>query len=376
VTARDGLAGAVATGASIVARGGPLAARGAAARIEPVRVFAGLAVLLVVAMVVAVGRGAVGLSPAEVVAAIGDRLGLELGEVSARKAASLWSIRLPRVVLAALVGAALGSAGATLQGVVRNPLADPSLIGVSGGAALGAVTCTVFGVHLVGAGSAGAWLLPAAAFAAALATTLVALRLARVEGRTSAVTLLIGGVGLASLTGAGYGILLYLADDAALRSITFWSLGSVGGATWPVVAAAAVPIGVALVVLPRLAGDLDRLALGELEARHVGVDVERVIRRAALVSALAVGAAVATCGVIGFVGLVVPYLARALLGPGHRALLPASALGGAGLLVVADLVARTVVAPTEIPVGVVTAAIGAPVLLAIVRRGRGVEVMP
>lgn len=334
-----------------------------------------LGLALGAAAIFAVGRGAVAISPAEIAAAIGDGVGLDLGEISARKAAILWSIRAPRVVLAVLVGAALGSAGATLQGVVRNPLADPGLIGISGGAALGAIAWLVGGARVLGA-SAGVWPMPAAAFAGALAMTLVALQLARVDGRSSAVSLLVGGIGLASLTSAASGLLLYLADDAALRSIAFWSLGSVGGATWPVVAAAAVPIGLALALLSRLPGDLDRLALGEIEARHVGVDVERLIRRAALAASLAVGAAVATCGMIGFVGLVVPYLVRGALGPGHRALLPAAALAGALLLVLADLVARTIAAPTEIPIGIVTAAVGSPVLLALVRRGRGAEAMP
>ncbi len=349
---------------------------GVPTRIAPRRAFVVLALVLALVMIVAAGWGAVAISPGEIFAAIGDRLGLPLGEVSPRKAAILWSIRLPRVVLAGLVGAALGGAGATLQGVVRNPLADPTLIGISGGAALGAIAWMVFGVHIAALAPYGMWIMPGTAFLAAFATTLVALRIARVDGRTSAATLLLGGVGLASLTGAGYGILLYLADDAALRSITFWTLGSIGGATWPVVGAVAIPIGAAVLVLPRLAGDLDRLALGELEARHVGVDVDRLIGRAALLASLGVGAAVATCGVIGFVGLVVPYLVRGALGPGHRALLPAAALGGASLLVVADLVARTVVTPADLPVGVVTALVGAPVLLALVRRGRGREVLP
>jgi iron complex transport system permease protein len=343
-------------------------------RLRPRRVLGALALGLAAAMIVAAGRGAVAISPAEILAAIGDRLGLDLGAVSAQKRAILGSIRLPRVVLAALVGAALGGAGASLQGIVRNPLADPTLIGISGGAALGAVGWLVLGVRIPALAPHGVWIMPAVAFLGALATTRLALRIARVDGRVSAATLLLGGVGLASLAGAGYGILLYLADDAALRSITFWSLGSVGGATWPVVGAVAVPVGAALARLPRLAGDLDRLALGELEARHVGVDVDRLIRRTALLAALAVGAAVATCGVIGFVGLVVPYLVRGALGPGHRTLLPAAALGGAILMVMADLIARTVVAPTELPVGVVTALVGAPVLLVLVRRGR--EVLP
>lgn len=345
---------------------------GSVRRIAPRRALLVLAAALLVVMILAVGRGAVALSPSEVLAALADRLGLSLGEVTARKVAILWSIRLPRVLLAALAGAGLGCAGATLQGIVRNPLADPTLIGVSGGAALGAITCLVFGGGL----ALAAWALPLSAFIAALVTTMLVLTLARVDGTTSAASLLLGGVGLASLTSAGYGIMLYLADDAALRSITFWSLGSVGGATWPVVGAAVLPIAALLIGAPFLAGDLDRLALGELEARHLGVDVDRLVRRAAVLASLAVGAAVATCGVIGFVGLAVPFLVRGALGPGHRGLLPASALGGALLLVLADLVARTIVAPTELPVGVVTALVGAPILLVLVRRGRGLEIMP
>lgn len=340
------------------------------------RTLAALAVVLVLVALAAVGHGAVRLSPGEIVAALGARLGLDLGDVTEQQAAILWSVRLPRVVLAALVGAALGASGAALQGVVRNPLADPALVGISGGAALGAVAAFVLGAPLLAHPVLGPWLVPAAAFAGALVSTHAALLLARVEGRTSGVTLLLAGIGIAALSGAGVGLLLYAADDAALRSITFWTLGSVGGATWEVVGVVAVPVAAALAVLPRLAGQLDRLALGEAEARHVGVEVDRAIRAVTAVAALAVGASVATCGVIGFIGLVVPYLARAAVGPGHRALIPACALGGAILLVLGDLIARTAVAPRELPVGVVTALAGGPVLLALVRRGRGAEVMP
>lgn len=340
------------------------------------RVLAMLVAALVAVVVIAIGRGAVALSPGDVIAALADPLGLSVGEVSDRQIAIVWSVRLPRVVLAMLVGGALGCAGAALQGVVRNALADPTLIGVSGGAALGAVSAFVLGGSLLAHTTIGPWLVPGAAFVGGLLTTRLALQLARVDRTTTGVTILLAGIGLAALTGAGVGVLLYLADDAALRSITFWSLGSVGGATWSVVAIAAPPIVAGLVLMPRLAGDLDRLALGELEARHVGVDVDRLIRRVTALAALAVGAAVATCGAIGFVGLVVPYLARSVLGPGHRALLPACAIGGALLLVLADLIARTIVAPTEMPIGVITALAGAPVLLALVRRGRGGTVMP
>jgi iron complex transport system permease protein len=338
-------------------------------------VLVALAITLVAIMVIATGIGAVTLGPGEVIAALGARIGLPF-DAPDQHVAIVCSVRLPRVVLAALVGGALGCAGATLQGVVRNPLADPALVGVSGGAALGAVTAFVFGGSLLIHAELGRWLVPIAAFAGALVTTRIALRLARVEGAMSGVSLLLAGIGLAALTGAGYGVMIYLADDAALRSVTFWSLGSIGGASWSVVAVVAVPVAIGLALQPRLAPALDRLALGEIEARHLGVDVERVIRIATIACALSVGAAVATCGSIGFVGLVVPYLARAALGPGHRALLPGCMLGGAVLLVLADLFARTIVAPTELPVGVVTALAGAPVLLVLVRRGRGALVMP
>jgi iron complex transport system permease protein len=340
------------------------------------RVITALAALLAVVVIVAIGAGAVRITPLEVIAALGDRIGFDLGTVSEQKTAIVWSVRLPRVLLATLVGAALGCTGAALQGVVRNALADPTLIGVSGGAALGAVSAIVLGGSLLVHPMLGPWLVPAAAFIGALISTRLALRLARVNGATSGVTMLLAGIGLAALAGAGVGVLVYLADDAALRSITFWNLGSVGGATWPLMLAAAPPIGLSLFFLPRLSGDLDQLALGEAEARHVGVDVDRTIRRITVLAALSVGAAVAACGAIGFVGLVVPYVVRGILGPGHRALLPACALGGALLLVLADLVARTIVAPTEMPIGVITALAGAPVLLALVRRGRGGTVMP
>jgi iron complex transport system permease protein len=335
-----------------------------------------LVAALIAAVIIAIGRGAVSLSPGEVLAALADPLGLDLGEVSQRKVAIVWTVRLPRVLLAMLVGAALATAGAALQGVVRNALADPALIGVSGGAAVGAVGAFVLGGTWLEHASIGPWLVPAAAFVGALTSARLALRLARVDGATSGVTILLAGVGLAALTGAAVGVFVFFADDAALRSITFWSLGSVGGATWMLVSVAAIPILLGVGLLSRLAGELDRLALGEREARHVGVDVDRLIGHVTLLAALAVGAAVATCGSIGFVGLVVPFLARSVLGPGHRALLPACALGGALLLVVADLFARTIVAPTEMPIGVLTALAGAPVLLALVRRGRGGMVMP
>jgi iron complex transport system permease protein len=337
---------------------------------------------LVALVVLAGGLGAVTMSPGQVATALLDPLLAPLGlrlpwDISARDATILWQIRLPRVALTALVGAGLGISGAAMQGVVRNPLADPSIIGVSGGAALGAVGYLVLGAPLAAAVPAlGPWLLPAAAFAGALGSTAIALRIARVDGRTSTVALLLGGVALAALTSAAVGLLVFLANDAQLRSITFWSLGSAASASWPLVAAASPPILAALLILPRHAGDLDRLLLGEAEARHLGVDIARMPRRVVALVAMAVGAAVATCGVIAFVGLVVPHVVRGWLGPSHRTLLPASALGGAALLVLADVVARLAAPPVELPIGALTALAGAPVLLMLVHRARGTEVRP
>jgi iron complex transport system permease protein len=341
-----------------------LAALRVPGRLPARRVLGGLAIALGVAVVVAIGRGAVPLSPGEV-------LGALAGRAHGRVAAIVWSVRLPRVVLAVLVGGALGGAGAALQGLARNPLADPALIGISGGASVGAIGwLTLAPLLSPGALAAvGAWALPAAAFVGALGATLLAVRLARAGGGASPASFVLGGIALAAVASSIAALLLYLADDAALRSITFWSLGSCGGATWAVTAAAAIPIGVALALLGPSARDLDRLALGEAEARHLGVDVDRLVRRTAILAALAVGAAVAACGSIAFVGLLVPVVARSVLGPAHRVLLPASILGGALLLVVADLAARSLVAPAELPVGVLTSLAGAPAMFALVRRG-------
>ncbi len=341
------------------------------------RALAVLGVALAAAVVVAAGAGAVSIAPGDVLAVLARRAGLDLGEVSARDEAIVWSIRLPRVVLAAVVGASLGIAGAALQGVVRNPLADPGLVGVSSGAALGAVVFLVLGDPLVAAAPALAtWLLPAAAFAGGVVTTSIAVALARVDGRTSAINLILGGVAVTAIAAALMGLCIFVANDAQLRSITFWSLGSLGAATWSLVGVVAAFAAIALVGLPALAPALDRLLLGEVEARHLGVDVERVSRRVIVAGALAVGAGVAACGVIGFVGLLVPHLMRGWLGPAHATLLPASALGGALLLVLADLGARTAAAPAELPVGILTALAGAPVLLVLVRRGAAREVAP
>jgi iron complex transport system permease protein len=282
----------------------------------------------------------------------------------------LLAIRLPRTILAALAGGGVAVAGALLQGLFRNPLADPGLIGVSGGAALAAAAVVVLGgTALTAAPAALAVLaLPLAAFGGGLATAAAAHRAASRDGETRVAGLLLAGIALNALAGSATGLLLFVASDAQLRAITFWSLGSLAGATWPALAGAAPLLVLALALAPRLARSLDLLQLGEAEAGHLGLDVERLKRRVIALAALAVGAAVALTGIIGFVGLVVPHLVRLIGGPDHRLVVPGSVLLGAALLLFADVVARSVAAPAEVPIGIVTALFGAPFLLWLLRR--------
>lgn len=279
-------------------------------------------------------------------------------------------IRLPRALLGLAVGSVLALSGVAMQALFRNPLADPGLIGVSSGAALGAALAIVGG-SLFGAGvppEESPYLLSASAFAGGLAVTALVYRLGRRDGQTRVATMLLAGLALSALAGAAIGLFGYLADDAALRRLTFWNLGSLSGASyarlWPLLLAT---LGVAL-WLPRRAGALNALLLGESEARHLGFEVERLKRELVLCTALGVGAAVAAAGLVGFVGLLVPHLLRLLCGPDHRLLLPAAMLGGASLLLFADLLARLLLAPAELPLGIVTALLGAPFFLWLLRR--------
>lgn len=268
-------------------------------------------------------------------------------------------VRFPRVVLAALVGAMLAISGTTLQGIFRNPLADPGLIGVTAGAGLGASLWIV----LIGGGALGMWGLPIAAFACGMFVTIGVWKISETQGKVHTVTLLLAGIALNSLAGACIGLMTFLADDEQLRSLTFWLLGGFGGATWHVVLVT-LPITImGLFVLLQQASALNAISLGESEAYHLGVPIESLKRWSVFGVALTVGAAVSAAGGIGFVGLVVPHLLRLMGGADHRYVLPGSALGGAILLILADLFSRTVVIPAELPVGVVTALIGGPFFL-------------
>ena len=282
----------------------------------------------------------------------------------------LLEIRGPRVVLAGFVGAALALSGAALQGLFRNPLADPGLIGVSSGAALGAISMIVLGSSLTMATWLTPYLLPLSAVLGAGLVTLFLYAFASRYGQFSIVTMLLVGIAINALATVGIGAFEYLSDDTQLRTLIFWMMGSFGRATWPTVIPAVVLMVIAAGILLRETHRLDLLQLGETEARHLGIDVRSLKRRLILAAAAAVGAGVALAGIIGFVGLVVPHLVRLLGGASHRFVLPGSALLGATLTVLADLVARTIIIPAEIPVGLVTSALGAPFFLWLITRVR------
>ena len=331
-----------------------------------------MGVLLLLAFWLSLALGPVSLPLGDTLLAALRLTGLPIdGENLQQAELILGQIRLPRSLLGLCVGIVLALSGVAMQGLFRNPLADPGLVGVAGGAALGAAIAIVGGSLVGGLPAAIApYLLSLCAFSGGLIVTAVVYRFGRRDGQTNVATMLLAGVALTAMSGAGVGLFTYLADDATLRSLTFWNLGSLNGASyprlWPLLL---ITLGIAI-WLPRRASALNALLLGESEARHLGFNVERIKLELVLCTALGVGAAVAAAGLIGFIGLVVPHLMRLLVGPDHRVLLPASLLAGASLLLLADLVARLVLAPAELPIGIVTALIGAPFFLYLLVRGR------
>ncbi|WP_247196350.1 iron ABC transporter permease [Streptomyces sp. GESEQ-35] len=326
---------------------------------------AGLLITLLVLTPMAAGIGAYPIPIGDVVSSVQHKAGLGGAELDRVAESVLWNVRFPRIVLALLVGASLGCAGALMQGVFGNPLAEPGTIGVSLGAAVGAVASIALGLTFF-----GNWTLPAMAFVTGLATVLLVYGMSRSGGRTEVVTLILTGIAVNAFCGALVGLFIFLADTAAVNQITFWQLGSLAQATWPKVLAVLPCAAIGLVLAPLYARRLDLLALGDRPARHLGVDVERLRIVLILVIALLTAAAVSVAGVIGFIGLVVPHLLRMAAGPGHRFLVPGSALGGGVVLLGADLAARTVAAPAELPLGVLTALLGSPFFFWLLRRTR------
>lgn len=319
--------------------------------------------LLVLMILLSIGIGAVEISPLQTLAILARKLGLDLPfAFTSQQQSVLLVIRLPRVILGLTVGAGLAVAGAVLQSLFRNPLADPALIGVSSGAALAVSIAIVLGeaITLSFLVVGKPFYLPFAAFFGGLVATLFIYRIGKRKTGSSVATMLLAGIAVNAFAGAGIGLMSFIATDAQLRNITFWSLGSIGGATWSSLAVSAPLILISVFLLLRLSRSLNVILLGESEARHLGVNTERLKWQAICLVALAVGASVAVSGAIGFVGLVVPHLLRLIIGADHRYLLVNSAFLGANLILGADILARNVVSPAEIPIGIVTALIGAP----------------
>ncbi|WP_455482370.1 FecCD family ABC transporter permease [Bartonella sp. B35(2025)] len=281
----------------------------------------------------------------------------------------LIDIRLPRIILGLLVGAALAVSGVLMQGLFRNPLADPGIVGVSAGASLGAILAIVIGLAFPF--SFVPFLMPylepykviIGAFFGGLLSTIILYAIATRHNCTSIATMLLAGIALGALSGAVVGTLIFIANDQQLRDITFWNLGSLAGATWLKVWLVLPFICIGLLFSPFLSRALNALSLGEAVAIHIGFHIQRVKNIAIFLVALMCGSAVAVSGGIGFIGIVVPHILRQLIGPDHRYLIPCSALLGASLLIFADTFARLIVAPAELPIGIVTALFGAPFFL-------------
>ncbi len=326
-----------------------------------------MAVVLVCGVLVSASVGQLAISPAEVAGTVLRGIGIETpwAPEDPIVAQALWTIRFPRVAMSLLVGAALAVAGAVMQAVFGNPLAEPGVVGVSSGAAVGAAVAIVLG-GAMGAIASVAGL----AFVGGVGVTLLVYLVSRSQGRTEVITLLLTGIAVNAVASAALALLLFMGDSAAREQIVFWQLGSLNGSRWPEVAVVAVLAVAGIAVSLILARRYDLLALGERTAAHLGVHVERLRIVSIVIVAVLTGAAVAYAGVISFVGLVVPHAIRMALGPGHRTLMAISALGGAALLVLADTAARTLVPGAELPIGVLTALVGGPFFFVLLRRAR------
>lgn len=323
-----------------------------------------LAALMLVAITLSLTQGALSLPARDSLLAVLDALaGSRLSALETLDRVVVLELRLPRTLLALLVGALLAQCGTVTQGVFRNPLADPGIIGVSSGAAVGAVIAIVWW-------PSQPWAVPLFAFAGGLVTTLLVYRLAQSPHGTSVFVLLLAGIAISAFAGAAVGFAGYFSDDQKLRQLSLWQMGALGGGTSRDLLLAAAALLLIGWQFQRHATALNALLLGEAEARHLGIAVEAAKFRLIVLSAIGVGVAVACAGMIGFIGLVVPHLVRLTTGPNHHSLLPLSALCGALLLLVADLLARLLVQPAEMPVGLVTALLGAPFFMILLLQQR------
>lgn len=328
-------------------------------RLPPVMTASVLLLLLLLAALSSVMLGAMPLPALDSLLAIIDAAtGSAFSSLQGYQQAVVMELRLPRMLLALAVGAILAQCGAVMQGLFRNPLADPGIIGVSSGAAVGAVIAIVWLPA-----SISAWSVPVAAFVAGLGATLLVYGLSQTRSGTSVLVLLLAGVALSAFAGAAIGFVSYFASDENLRALSLWQMGSLAGSDTHKILLASATFLLLAVAFQKRAGALNALLLGEADARHLGINVERLKLELIILTAIGVGVAVACSGIIGFIGLVVPHIVRMATGPSHTSLLPLAALCGALLLLIADLFSRLAVQPAELPVGLVTALMGAPFFL-------------
>ncbi len=335
-------------------------------------ILSGMSTLLVIIFFVSLSIGQVVIPVKDIVFILLNKTGL-FGTFSVNEVFDtvLWSIRLPRLVMTVLIGAALAISGAVLQGLFRNPLVEPGLIGVSSGSALGMVIFIVFGSSWISLNTGvGNFMVPLISFGGGLAATLLVMKISEQVGKTNIAVLILGGVAVNALAAALIGFAIFYADENQLRTFTFWTLGDLGGASWEKLWIAAPILMLTSAWLLTYSNELNAIAVGESEAFHMGVNVEQVKIFIIILCALAVGVSVSLSGVIGFVGLVVPHLIRVTFHSDNRLVLPASIIGGPILLIIADLLSRTVVAPAELPIGVVTGLIGAPVFILLLVRAK------
>ncbi|ETX09925.1 ABC transporter permease [Marinomonas ushuaiensis DSM 15871] len=318
--------------------------------------------LLVFSAIFAMAIGAVSLSGSDILSYVSHGFSPAQDSLSARV---LFEIRLPRTVLSLAVGAALGLSGAAMQALFRNPLADPGLIGVAGGGALGAVIVIVLGHSLfpIMMATVGVYALPIGAMIGCLGVCAIIYKLSNRQGQFTIITLLLAGIAVNAIVGSMIGILTLISTDSELRELTFWTMGNLGGNGWSLTLPVLVLIFISLIGLSRLAKPLNLYLLGEAQAQHLGVSVSRLKKQVFVYTAMAVGAAVSISGMIGFVGFVVPHFVRILIGPDHRFLFPVSMLLGASFLTITDIIARVAIIPAELPIGLVTSALGGPFFL-------------
>lgn len=326
-----------------------------------------LAGLLVGGIVASAITGQLAVTPTEVLGSLLRAVGIDNGWAPTDPIveSTLWVVRFPRIVMGLMVGAALAVAGAVMQAIFGNPLAEPGVVGVSSGAALGASIAITIGASVLGGPGVAVF-----AFLGGLVATLLVYAVARAGGRTEVVTLLLTGIAINAFAQAGIAFVLFIADSASREQIVFWQLGSIAGSMWNQVLIVAVVALFGTLAALLLARRLDLLALGERNARQLGVNVERLRIVAIVLVALLTGAAVAFTGIIAFVGLVVPHIIRMIIGPAHRGLILASAVGGGALLVIADLMTRTLIAGAELPIGMLTSLVGGPFFFYLLYRQR------